>query len=173
MLTTKARTVRKETGTGTELIPSGGAGLYVAGININYVLGLGIIEESVEIPVFTKVGSDEDWVLVSGEDKLCMAVKKNGSLWSWGIDADTLNRLVPSVELKYADFAQISSSSYNSVAIDNKGKLYTRGDNKYSQLGRHTREDRDDRWGIVTEVNGNGEWLQADTGYYFTIAINS
>jgi len=91
--------------------------LWGTGNNYNGQLGLGDDGYNTDRIVFTKVGTDTDWVQVSGQYYHTIAIKTDKTLWGTGSNVDGklgLGDVYPNVTL----FTQPFINLYNSIFID-------------------------------------------------------
>lgn len=107
-------------------------------------LGLGTVSEVVNIP--TRVGTDADWESVAPGANHTVAIKRNGTLWSWGSNGNgqlgtgtALSRSAPGQIGTDAAWSSASSGEFFSIAIKDDGTLWTWGRNNYYQLGNGTK----------------------------------
>lgn len=124
-----------------------------------------------------QVGSLTDWAYVStnGNDRFCLAIKTDGTLWGWGANANgqlgtgnTINRSSPVQIGALTNWAAVSGGSNNySVAVKTDGTLWAWGDNNFGQLGT----------GNITstsspvQVGSATAWLSVAAGYQGVLAI--
>jgi alpha-tubulin suppressor-like RCC1 family protein len=110
-------------------------------------LGIGgeIIDANISrrtTPVTTFVGGT-NWKQVSSGNRHTMAIKTDGTLWSWGYNGnaelgnnDLANRSTPVTTFAGgSNWKQVSSGGFNTAAIKTDGTLWTWGDGEYGQLG--------------------------------------
>jgi alpha-tubulin suppressor-like RCC1 family protein len=116
--------------------------LWAWGSNVAGELGTG---DGVSHDTPTPVGSDADWTAVacgsSWGDNYTLAVKTDGSLWSWGGNnhgqlgnGDYVPHGTPLRMGTAADWAGIACGT-NSFALKQDGTLWAWGDNSWGQLG--------------------------------------
>ena len=127
--------------------------LWAWGNNANGQLGLG---ESGSgnyrtIPVQIDAGS---WIAVFTGNNHTIALKKNGTLWSWGHNfkgqlglgekkvEETISR--PERLGEAADLVGVSGGVNHSIALRRSGILWTWGENTYGQLGNGTPSGMDE-----------------------------
>jgi len=128
------------TGTSTSYMIKTDNSLWVCGKGSLFGnLGLGSLV-SVSSPV--QVGSDKSWLKVASNAYHAVALKTDGTLWSWGNNAtgqlglgDIINRSSPTQVGNLTNWIDINSNSDNSCAINEDGFLYVWGDNSMGQLG--------------------------------------
>ncbi|MBL4703083.1 MAG: T9SS type A sorting domain-containing protein, partial [Flavobacteriales bacterium] len=106
----------------------------------------------------------------------CLAVKSDGTLWSWGYNedgqlglGDTLTRLVPLQIGVNTNWERVSASMVHSFAINTDGELFSWGYAGYGALGLTT-------FGKILLPNQVGvlnNWVKVETGRYHTIALKS
>ena len=114
----------------------------------------GIIATSTPFLTFVQVGTATDWLNCTIESTGQVVVLKNDkTIWSWGYGYNgclgtggTSNSATPTQITarvrdgvtetgNFNDWVKIFISGYSSFAVDSTGKLWTTGDNDYSQLG--------------------------------------
>jgi len=123
----------------TAAIKSDGT-LWAWGSNYEGQLGDGTRGEGSRIP--KKVGNETDWVDVSAGMKHTIAIKSDGTLWSWGDNesgqlGDGTNN--PSYKPKLIGDDQawvvVAAGDHNSFGIKSNGSLWAWGINESGQLG--------------------------------------
>ena len=82
---------------------------------------------------------------VSGGTDYTLALKSNGTVWSWGEnrsgqlgDGSTMNRLRPVPVSGLSDITAVSAGESHSLAIGSNGIVWAWGSNTYGQLGNGT-----------------------------------
>jgi alpha-tubulin suppressor-like RCC1 family protein len=87
------------------------------------------------------VGTDADWVSVSGGYSHAVALKANGSLWVWGYNVygqlgtgNTTNRDLPYRMDQATDWQAVTCGQYHTMAIKKDGSLWAWGGNAGGQL---------------------------------------
>jgi alpha-tubulin suppressor-like RCC1 family protein len=91
-----------------------------------------------------QVGALTDWSQVSAGGNFCVAVKTNGTLWSWGLGTfgrlgqdNTVRRSSPVQVGALTDWAQASARLSHCVAIKTNNTLWSWGRNQRGQLGQN------------------------------------
>jgi len=128
-------------------------------------------------PVQTVCGGT-DWKSVSCGERFIAAIKDNGTLWTWGENADgqlgdetTDNKSSPVQTICGGnDWKQISCGDNHMIAIKNDGTCWTWGKNNYGQLGDET---TDDKSSPVQTVTYGTDWKQVDGGQDHSAAIKN
>jgi len=148
--------------------------LWAWGNNADGRTGLGTSEGFTLEP--TRVGTDADWSMIYTKGSHCLALKTNGTLWSWGTNANgrtglginTGVTLVPTQVGSDADWAQISIGQTHSLAIKNNNTLWTWGSNLEGRTGQ----------GFITgnivvpmRVGADVDWAKASAGEMHTVAL--
>jgi alpha-tubulin suppressor-like RCC1 family protein len=105
--------------------------LWVTGTNYSYELGVGSTDESLEYNTFTQVGSDTDWADISCGYQQAIARKTDGSIYTWGYNADgelglgdTTNRASPTQVGSDTNWTDISGGFYDALAVKNNTLTY-------------------------------------------------
>ncbi len=104
-------------------------------------LGLGFTNNYVDTP--TQVGTANDWVDIASGSYHSMALKADGTLWSWGDNrfgqlghGNTIDRNIPTlVGTNYTHVTTRGLGSLTSLGVTDKGELYVWGRNHLGQLG--------------------------------------
>jgi alpha-tubulin suppressor-like RCC1 family protein len=93
----------------------------------------------------TQIGTDNDWTTLSCGDGFTLALKNNGTLWTWGDSKDygtgnSIDVYVPT-QLGTATWKYVSGGSSHSLGIQSDGSLWAWGDNNNGKLGEGTTTD--------------------------------
>ncbi|HEY3763310.1 MAG TPA: sigma-70 family RNA polymerase sigma factor [Verrucomicrobiae bacterium] len=106
------------------------------------VLGLKGVQNSVSLK---RIGNDKDWKEISVGDSSCLALKSDGSIWSWGGnysyqlgDGTKISRPTPVPSIPGNDWADVATSGSDSYAIKSDGTLWAWGGGYY--LGNGSRK---------------------------------
>jgi alpha-tubulin suppressor-like RCC1 family protein len=96
----------------------------------------------VRIPLPVLIDISNDWKEISGGDKFTIAIKNDGSLWSWGAnnygqlgDGTTNGRIYPKMISSDKTWKKVSCGMFHTLAIKDDGSLWGWGINNYNQLG--------------------------------------
>lgn len=115
------------------------------GSNVSGQLGLepdALTNSFTAVPI--QLGNSSDWKTVSCGQKFSFAIKKDGSLWSWGDNqfgqlgqgTKETNVFKPTQITRAAAVWQMVSCGYNfAVALNDKGELWSCGFGLWGQLG--------------------------------------
>ncbi len=128
-------------------------------------------------PVTTFAGGS-NWKQVSGGTYHTAAIKTDGTLWTWGYNAngelginDTTSRSTPVTTFAGGtNWKQVSGGGYHTAAIKTDGTLWTWGYNLYGQLGTN---DGTNRLTPVTTFAGGTNWKQVSSGVIHSAAIKT
>jgi alpha-tubulin suppressor-like RCC1 family protein len=115
--------------------------LYTWGGNLYAQLGTGSLSDIVTTPVW--IEQDSTWNSFSLGHNHALAVKSNGTLWTWGsasngvmgLGVDDSFSVTPTQIGSDSDWSAVFASRYASFAIKTDGSLYGWGYNYYNQLG--------------------------------------
>lgn len=127
------------------------------------------------------VGGINNWVQVSaGGGKTTLAIKSDGTAWSWGSnyrtilgnnDSTTINRSSPvSVVGGFTDWIQVSSGAEHAMGLRANGTAWAWGRNLGGMLGDGTTVYRSSP---VSVIGGFTDWTQVSAGYRFSAAIRA
>lgn len=160
--------------------------LWTTGNNDNGQLGNG--KPYIKTNIFNQIGNSNDWLLISTRIYTSSAIKKDGTLWTWGdnqegqlgngdVDNDVT---IPTQIGTDTNWKQIASGDLNSSAIKTNGTLWTWGLNDYGQLGDGTYVNKfiptqigsDTNWELVYAGGGHSGALKTD-GTFWAWGLNS
>lgn len=150
--------------------------LWSWGYNLNGQLGDNSVT-SRSSPVQT-ISLGTDWLVVSSGDSHTVAIKTDGSLWTWGRnsesqlgDGTTVQKSSPVQTVSGGtNWKQISCGLYHSLALKTDGTLWGWGNNGNGQLGDNTVINRSSP---VQTVSGGTNWRQVSGGYSSTGAVKT
>ncbi len=128
----------------------------------------------------TQIGNDTNWTDVSLGMYFTLALKSDGTLWSWGKndygqlgDGTTLNKSIPTQVGSDSDWESISADTSFSIALKTNGTLWAWGQNTHGQLGNGTSTMFQ---GIVpnpvvTQIGTDEDWTAVSAGQLHVGAI--
>jgi len=143
-------------------------------------------------PVMIDSAESGEWIMVAAgcveEDyrSHSLAVKSDGSLWSWGWnqygqlgDRSYVNKYIPSRVGNEYDWVAVSAGGRHSMALKKNGSLYAFGYNAYGQLGNGSyatsnepvRVSSEWKWAAASAGNDHSVGLGSD-GYIYTWGSN-
>jgi len=125
-----------------------------------------------------QVGLLTNWLSISSSYKSVVAVKTDGTLWTWGRNdegelgrGNTVNYYSPVQVGALTTWSSAASGYYSTMGVRTDGTLWTWGDNTYGQLGLST------SGGYSTSPNQVGALTNWGTnigmGNFFTMAIKT
>ena len=129
-------------------------------------------------PVTTFLGGT-NWKQVSCGGYHTVAIKTDGTLWTWGSndfgqlgdDTSGGSKLTPvTTFLGGTNWKQVACGDANTVAIKTDGTLWTWGSNAYGRVGDNTIINR---LTPVTTFTGGTNWKQVSCGWLHTAAIET
>ena len=128
-------------------------------------------------PVTTFAGGT-NWKQVSGGGTFAVAIKTDGTLWTWGAGTNrqlgtntTTNKSTPVTTFAGGtNWKQVSSGGYHCAAIKTDGTLWTWGYSSQGQLGTN---DTTNKSTPVTTFAGGTNWKQVSAGYRNCAAIKT
>lgn len=146
--------------------------LYAWGDNQKGQVGKPIVSSnSYNSPV--PIGSDTNWSMVSAGNRHSLAVKSNGTLWSWGYNSNGqlglgdsgnyAHRSSPVQVGSQTNWSSVSAGWYHSLAIRNDGSLWAWGSNSSYQLGLGDYSPRS----LPTQVAVGTSWVMVSAGGRF------
>lgn len=148
--------------------------LWAWGENTYGQLGLG--DTATIRVVASRVGDETDWTAVACGDYHSLAVKADGSLWSWGANSfgqlglgDTDARTTPARIGTDNDWVAVAGGDRHSMALKSDGSLWAWGVNGYGQLGV---DDTATRL-TPTRVGTDADWASVSCGAEHTVALKT
>jgi alpha-tubulin suppressor-like RCC1 family protein len=160
---------------GSTLALKADGSLWAWGYNGVGQLGLGSADNDAH-PTPRQVGSARDWAAVSAGEDGTLALKKDGTLWAWGLNdfgqlgigpADDNAHPTPIEVGSESDWAAVSAGFDYTMALKTDGTLWAWGSNRYGKLGLGDITDRD----TPTQVGSAGDWAAVSTSTYDTLAL--
>ncbi|MEP7706812.1 hypothetical protein ABKW31_22680, partial [Paraglaciecola sp. 25GB23A] len=147
--------------------------LWAWGSNSLGQLGLGSANNGSYISP-TRVGVDTSWTQIVAGDSFTLAIKSDGSLWSWGANNSgklghgTLENKTTPVQVGVKkDWRTVKAGDNHVIAIKFDGTLWAWGLNSTGQLGTSDTLDRLEPYRINDETN----WAYVSAGSSYSFAI--
>lgn len=123
-----------------------------------------------------KIGTDTTWSQVSAGSVFSLALKTNGTMWSWGSGlygelglGNTNNYQSPQQIGSGTTWTQVSAGVDHSAAIKSDGTIWTWGRNNYGQLGHGDTTQRNS----PTQIGSGTTWSKVSCGLDFTLAVKT
>lgn len=124
----------------------------------------------------TQVGTANDWLTVSAGNRFSLAIKTNGTLWSWGLNnvgqlgiSNLIDQNLPVQVGTASNWLKIDAGNQHSLAIDTTGFVYAWGDNTFGQFGNGTNTSS------LTPimVSSSNNWAEVSAGLDHSLFLNS
>jgi alpha-tubulin suppressor-like RCC1 family protein len=134
-------------------------GLWGCGLNTYFQLGLNDIYNRLAP---TPIGTDLDWLTISGGGFYSIGIKNDGTIYGWGLNDmgqlgfgdTTFDGNIPYQIGNDSDWYRISTSGYHVIASKYNGTLWGWGYNGMGQLGLG---DTDNRF-VPTPIEDDSDW---------------
>ena len=149
--------------------------IYSWGSNSNGELGLGDSVLSAHRNTPTMVGTDTNWVSISGAFH-SLARKNNGTIWGWGsTNTGQLGigevgmgkkRISPTQIGTDSDWSMLVAGGGHTIALKDSGFVWTWGSNTNGQLGQGDSTTR----ATPTQMGTESNWISITAGASFCIA---
>jgi alpha-tubulin suppressor-like RCC1 family protein len=152
------------------LLSNGAIGSW--GYNGNGQLGIGTADQSKNIP--TRIGKDSDWTDVAAGGYHALAIKKDGSLWAWGLnvygqlgDGTSDEHDIPVRVGSANDWQAVGAGTVASYAIKKDHSLWAWGNNQFGELGIGSTDDQNE----PTRVGTGNDWERVRGGGFHALAL--
>ncbi len=136
-------------------------------------LGDGTIAESI-VPI--RIGVASDWESITVGFNHIIALKTNGTIWSWGYNfngqlgnGNTTTLISPTQIGTDTDWGSITTGGNSSYAIKNNGSLYAWGQNSSRQLGDGTTVSKN----IPTLIGNSTDWGMIKGSNFSVLALKT
>jgi len=123
-------------------------------------------------------GTENSWTWFAAGDFHTLALKSDGSLWSWGRndagqvgDGTTIQRNVPVRIGADSDWTSVEAGGSHSIATKSRGTLLAWGSNVFGQLGDGTAET--ERLAPVSIGEDSNRWVKVSSEDSYTLAVRS
>jgi len=127
-----------------------------------------------------QVGALTDWTsVISSGEYHTVAVKANGTLWTWGEGAygklgavtNVANQSSPTQVGALTTWRQASAGSYHTLAVKTDGTLWSWGRNTHGQLGKNTATTA--HISSPAQVGALTDWALVAAGGYHSVALKT
>ncbi len=145
------------------------------GYNNNSVLGLGLGVETFDtVFLNTQIGTANDWGPKYSMAEHVLAIKNNGTLWSWGLNfrgqcgngtSGQQNFVLAPQQIGTATWQDVATGLYYSLGVQTDGTLWAWGENEKAQLGNGTTADTNVPIQIGTDNNWSKVYTQSRTSF--------
>lgn len=161
-------------GTGFTIAIKDSGQLWAWGYNVLGALGNGGVGAYVSSPV--QVGALTNWLSVTSGYNFTLAIKTDGTLWSWGYNAQgqlgngTITYKNSPIQVgSDTDWSKTACGYYYSLAIKTNGTLWSWGSNLFGQLGLGSTVYKSS----PNQVGALTSWINITCGYGHSIAVKT
>jgi alpha-tubulin suppressor-like RCC1 family protein len=149
--------------------------LWSWGANGNGELGNGTKAPSSSIPVQENT-RDTSWIAVSAGNHHTLALRSDGTLWSWGKNSrgqlgtgDKKDSNVPVKVGKDSNWFAVSGGGQHSLALKNDGTLWAWGDGENYQLGNGSSKANL----VPVQIGKENDWIVVAAGGNHSLALKA
>lgn len=148
--------------------------LWAWGDNYDGVLGNGTTAGFKRTPM--QIGTATNWKSVFARNNYNLAMKTDGTLWTWGDnyneqlgDGTNVDKYVPVQIGTSGDWETVSAGGEHVLALKNDGTLWAWGRNSYGQLGDGTKTNKN----TPTQIGSANDWKIISAGDTHSMAIKT
>lgn len=147
--------------------------LWAFGASSSGQAGTGSTSKGITTPF--PVGTATDWLTVAGGGAHSIALKTNGTLWSWGSNASgqlgigSYVRNTTPVQVGTATWSDIAAGTSHTLAIQTDGTLWAWGANANGQLGDGTTTNQN----VPVQIGSDTNWTKVSAGSRHSAAIRA
>ena len=156
--------------------------LYAWGDNGNGQLGIGKTTDTELSP--QRVGSDSDWEAIRAGEDHSLALKSDGTLYSWGKNdrgqlgiGSTGSQTTPRQVGNAGDWKAIAAGGNHSLALKSDGTLYAWGANHSGQLGNGENganfNDKSKDKTAPIQIGTDRDWQTIIAGRFYSLALKT
>lgn len=124
------------------------------------------------------VGNFTDWIQVSAGQSHTVALRSNGTAWSWGFNTNgrlgdntvTASSSPVSVVGGFTDWIQVSAGETHTIGLRTNATAWAWGGNEFGSLGDGTIIDKSSP---VSVVGGFTDWIQVSAGSTNSAALRA
>jgi alpha-tubulin suppressor-like RCC1 family protein len=146
--------------------------------NYNGSLGLGNKTTSYSSPI--QIGSLTTWSSVSAGSYFSLAIKTDGTLWSWGYNSqgqlglgDTTERLSPVQVGLLTNWSSVNSGANHVLAVKTDGTIWSWGYNSYNNFGGRLGLGDTTHRSSPTQIGALTNWSSISGGGYHSLAMKT
>jgi alpha-tubulin suppressor-like RCC1 family protein len=151
--------------------------LWTWGNNRQGQLGDGTTTIMHSIPI--QIGTDSNWASVSAGESHTVALRTDGTLWTWGNnfrgqlgDGTTINRNAPIQIGPATNWASVSAGNNYTVAVRTNNTLWAWGFNNRGSLGIGEWDERDSNHrNVPIRIGADSNWATVSAGGSHTIGV--
>jgi alpha-tubulin suppressor-like RCC1 family protein len=131
--------------------------LWASGYNNYGQLGDGTTNTA---PLPIMIGTNRDWAQIAAGDFSSFALKKNGTLWGWGVVCFTTTNLVPHEIALGTTWRSISANGFILVALKSDGTLWLKGGDAHNVASTFVPNPTEN----LTQIGPDTNWAEVYAG---------
>ena len=161
---------------GNSIILKENGTVWASGLNASGQCGNGVSGTNAAEYTFVQVVGLNNIIAVAAGDSHSLALKADGSVWSWGFngsgqlgDGTTVQRATPVQASGLAGIVNIAVGGDHSLAVKSDGSLWAWGSNTFGQLGNGTTTSSS----IPVQISSISNVKKVSAGFYHSVALKT
>lgn len=156
-----------------DIIVGGGVGVGLYSTGYGYEGGLGLGSGIEQVSIFTRIGTDTDWIAIGTGGYQSFAIKSSGKLYAWGYNANygvgylglggELSEEIIWVPTQVGidvNWKDVKGGRTHAIGLKTNGTIWATGANNYGQLGVGDNVSRTE----FAQAGSGSNWVTVNTG---------